>query len=189
MPQFSFLKALCVGRTSDITAFENALTEVIIKYPKEPVKEKAQEMIDMIKKQKNPELAIKDTVAIAASPKFIFNEEGNYFCVIVVENGKGDLNKFKTKLSDFNTLNFSTEDIGISSIFLDVTHQLVSVKTFDGKAKAMDYYTMIKSNKDLYLDLTPGTFQSFVISEENYSIFYKEKNISNYQEFFTQNFK
>jgi tetratricopeptide (TPR) repeat protein len=188
MPQFSFLKALCIGRTQDITAFENALTEVIIKYPKEPVKGKAQEMIDMIKKQKNP-APVKDSVAVAVAPKFIFKEDGNYYCLIIVENGKGDLNKFKTKLSDFNTLNFSTEDIGISSIFLDITHQLVSIKTFDGKAKAMDYYSTIKAKNELYEDLTPGTYESFIISEENYAIFYKDKNITDYQAFFTQNFK
>ena len=189
MPQFSLLKALCIGRTQDITAFENSLTEVIIKYPKSPVKGKAQEMIDMIKRQKNPVVVVKDTVAVKAAPKFIFKEDGNYYCLIIVENGKGDLNKFKTKLSDFNTLNFSSDDIGITSIFLDLTHQLVNVKTFDGKTRAMAYFNMIKAKADLYDDLTPGTYQSFIISEENFAIFYKDKNITDYQQFFTQNFK
>jgi hypothetical protein len=109
--------------------------------------------------------------------------------LIIIENGKGDLNKFKTRLSDFNTMNYSTEDIGISSVLLDITHQLISVKTFDGKAKEMDYYSSIKSKNELFVDLLTGTFQSFIISEENYSIFYKDKNISDYQQFFTQNFK
>jgi len=189
MPQFSLLKALSIGHTQDIGSFEAALTQIVIKYPKDPVKDKAQELIDMIKKQRNSSSAIADSVPVKALSKFNFKEDGVYFCLIIIENGKGDLNKFKTRLSDFNTMNYSTEDIGISSVLLDITHQLISVKTFDGKAKAMDYYSSIKSKNELFVDLLTGTFQSFIISEENYSIFYKDKNISDYQQFFTQNFK
>lgn len=189
MPQFAFLKALCIGRTQDLNAFENALTQVIVKYPKEPVKDKAQEMLDAIKKQKNPELlTATDSAAVKGKPKFVFKEDGDYYCLIVVENNKGDLNKFKTKLSDFNAELFSTADIDIFTIFLDITHQLVSVKTFDGKTKAMDYFNAMISRKDLFSDLEPGTYHTFVISAENYTIFYKDKNISEYEQFFTQNY-
>ena len=194
MPQFSFLKALCVGRTQDITAFENALTQVTVKYPKDPVKEKAQEMLDMIKKQKTPvTITTVDSTIIAEVPKdsvkFVFKEDGEYYCLIVVENGKGDLNKFKTKLSDFHTQMFSTADISISSIFLDITHQMVNVKAFEGKDKAMDYFDVLIAKKELFSDLEKGSYQTFVISTENYAIFYKDKNISDYEQFFTQNFK
>jgi hypothetical protein len=70
-----------------------------------------------------------------------------------------------------------------------VVHQLVSVKTFAGKAKAMDYYNFMKGNQFVYSDLEAGTYQTFIISAENYSIFYKDKNINEYKQFFTQNFK
>lgn len=194
MPQFTFLKALCIGRTQDITAFENALTQVTVKYPKDPVKEKAQEMLDMIKQQKNPTtVTTVDSTSNITTPKnpvkFIFNEDGEYYCLVIVENGKGDLNKFKTKLSDFNTQMFSTADISISSVFLDITHQMVNVKTFEGKDKAMNYFDALVAKKELFTDLEKGSYQTFVISAENYTVFYKDKNIVEYEQFFTQNFK
>jgi tetratricopeptide (TPR) repeat protein len=193
MPQFTFIKALCIGRTQDINAFENALTQIIIKYPKEPVKDKAQEILDMIKKQKmQPTMDTAHTAVVDSAKtktKFIFKEDGDYYWVVIVENGKGDLNKFKTKLSNFNTVTFSTEELEISSIFLDLNHQLISVKTFDGKGKAMDYYNFLKTKNDIFSDLDAGTYQSFIISAENYPAFYKDKNIAEYQTFFTQNFK
>lgn len=192
MPQFAFIKALCIGRTQDINAFEAALTQVVIKYPKEPVKDKAQEMLDMIKKQKMPAATespeSKDTTK-KDKPKFIFKEEGEYYWVAIIENGKGDVNKFKIKLSDSNGESFSMEDLIISSVFLDINHQLVSVKVFDGKDKAMNYYNFFKDNKMVFSDLQIGSYQSFIISAENYSIFYKDKNVEEYQQFFTQNFK
>lgn len=199
MPQFDFVKALCIGRLQDINAFERALTQVIIKYPKEPVKDKAQEMLDLIRKQKNPETSVADTskntsaMAIMdtaqVKPKFVFKEEGEYYWLVVVENGKGDINKFKTKLSDLNEDSFSTEELTISSVFLDIAHQLVSVKSFDGKAQAMNYYNFFKENKAAFADLEAGTYQSFIISAENYTTFYKDKNIEEYQQFFSRNFK
>ena len=48
---------------------------------------------------------------------------------------------------------------------------MVSVKTFEGKEKAMDYYDAINAKKELFTDLEKGTYQSFVISSENYSMF------------------
>jgi tetratricopeptide (TPR) repeat protein len=188
MPQFAFIKALCIGRTEDINAFEGALIQVTIKYPKEPVKDRAQEMLDMIKKQKNPSASV-DSTANPAKPKFIFKEDGDYYWVTIVLNGKGDIDKFKTKLSDLNAESFSLDNLNISNVFLDMNHQLVSVKYFNGKAKAMDYYTFMKNKKEAFDMLEMGTYQSFIISAENYTTFYKEKNIDEYQQFFTQNFK
>jgi tetratricopeptide (TPR) repeat protein len=188
IPQFSFLKALCIGRTQDINAFESALQQVVIKYPKEPVKDKAQEMLDAIKKQKNPDALSSADSTGTKKTKFVFREDGEYYCLIIVDNGKGDLNKFKSKLSDFNTESFSTLDISIASLFLDAGHQMVNVKSFDGKAKAMDYFNALSPKKDLFEDLVPGTYHMFVISSENYSIFYKDKNITDYEQFFTQNY-
>jgi hypothetical protein len=199
MPQFDFVKALCIGRLQDIDAFERALTKVVIKYPKEPVKDKAQEILDLIRKQKNPEPAVRDTsktitTAIKADtaqvkPKFIFKEGGEYYWLVIVENGKGDINKFKTKLSDLNEESFSTEELAISSVFLDIAHQVVSVKSFDGKTPAMRYYDFYKDNKAAFADLEQGTYQSFIISAENYTTFYKDKNVEEYQQFFSKNFK
>ncbi len=199
MPQFDYVKALSIGRTRDIDAFERALTQVTIKYPKEPVKDKAQEMLDLIRKQKNqgtivPDSAKKSTATILADtmpvkPKFIFKEDGEYYWLVIVENGKGDINKFKTTLSDMNEESFGTQELTISSVFLDIAHQLVSVKIFDGKKQAMDYYDFFKDNKEAFADLVEGTFQSFIISAENYTTFYKDKNIVEYQQFFSKNFK
>jgi len=187
MPQFAFIKALCIGRTQDINSFESALTQITIKYPKEPVKEKAQEMLELIKKQKNPETAIlTDTSQIA---KYEFKQDGEYYWVAVIENGKGDINKFKIALSDINSQTFSIDQLSITSMFLDATHQMVTVKQFNGKNKAMDYFTFMKSNQFAYTDLVSGTYKTFIISAENYSIFYKSKNIEAYDQFFTQNYK
>ncbi|MDF2437748.1 MAG: tol-pal system protein YbgF [Bacteroidota bacterium] len=186
MPQFAFIKALSVGRTQDIDAFERALTQVVIKYPKAPVKVKAQEMLDQIKKQKTG--VTTDSVK-TDKPSFVFNENGEYYWITIVEQGKGDINKFKTTLSDMHSESFSMDELHISNVFLDATHQLVTVKSFDGKAKAMNYYNFMKDKPSAFASLVKGSYTTIVISAENYTLFYKEKNIEEYQQFFTQKFK
>jgi len=190
MPQFAYLKALCIGRLQSIDEFERALIQITVKYPKEPVKDKAFEMLDVIAKQKNPNTSnttpIQDSVK---AEKFKFSEEGEYYWVTIVTNGKGDINQFKTSLSDLNSQSFSLLNLSISSVFLDASHQLITVKPFNGKAKAMDYYNFMKNEKELYAVLTEGEYSSFIISAENYTVFYKDKNIEEYKSFFTQKFK
>lgn len=189
MPQFALIKALCIGRTQDLDAFEKALTQITIKYPKDPVKDKALEMLDAIKKQKSGITVTADSTS-EVKPKFIFNEKGEYYWITIVQNGKGDINKFKTRLSDLNQESFSTSDLHISNVFLDSDHQLVTVKTFDGKEKAMNYLNFMKDkDKNAFRDLLPGTYQTIIISAENYTILYREKNLEEYNQFFTQNFK
>ncbi len=203
--QFAFIKALCIGRTQDINAFEAALQQVVIKYPKSEVKPKAQEILDAIKKQK--ESAAKDTANgikpandstktsstvnndTTAAPKFVFKEDGEYYWVMIWDNGKGNINNFKMKLSNATTESFGTQDLSISSIFLDLAHQLISVKTFDGREQAMNYYNFFKERTATYTDLEAGSYQSFIISAENYTVFYKDKNVEDYQEFFAQNYQ
>jgi tetratricopeptide (TPR) repeat protein len=187
MPQFAFLKALSIGRTQDINSFEAALTNVVLKYPKEPVKGRAQEILDMIKKQKSGAAAA-DSIE-AAKPKFVFNESAEYFWVLIVDNGKGDINTLKANISNSNTESFGLEELHVSSLFLDAGHQLVTVKTFQGKDKAMDYFNFMRDKKSLYTGLESGSYQAFIMSADNYTIFYKEKNIQAYEEFFTQNFR
>lgn len=194
IPQFSFLKALSIGRTQDINAFEGALIQVVEKYPKSPVKEKAQEILEMIKKQKTPtsstEVSAKaDSVKAVVNSKFIFNESGEYYWVLIAENGKGDIDGFKIKLSKSNQELFSTLNIGISDMFLDGGHQLIMVKSFTGKIEAMKYYNIMRTRRDTFLDLKEGTYQMFAISAENFSVFYKDKNVDEYQQFFSQNYK
>lgn len=187
MPQFAFVKALCIGRTQDINAFEAALTNVVIKYPKEQVKERAQEMLDMIKKQKSGVSVSADSTA--AKPTFVFSETGEYYWIAIVPNGKGDINSVKTKISDLNTASFELEELKISNVFLDINNQLITVKTFDGMAKAMDYYEFMKENKAVLNEVGGNAVQSFIMSADNYTIFYKEKNIEAYLAFFGENFK
>jgi len=107
--------------------------------------------------------------------------------MIVVDNGKGDLNKFKIGISDFNSQLFASQGLSITSIVLDNLHTCIMVKSFQSQRNAMDYYNLLKSKPELFTNLNPGTFQVMTISTENFSLFFKDKNVDTYKSFFDKN--
>ena len=188
MPQFDLLKAMSIGRTQGVDEFEKALTNVTVRYPKSPVKAKAQEMLDAIQNQK-----LQNAPAVVATDstkkQFTFKEDGNYFWMLIAEKGKSDLEKLKTKLNDFNAKNPDYKKLIASITDLDATHQILTFQVFNEKSKAMEYFNTLKGNKELSPDLEADNKKAFIISSDNYDLLGKDKNSSEYQVFFSQNFQ
>jgi hypothetical protein len=109
--------------------------------------------------------------------------------MVVIDNGKSDINKFKIGISDFNSQMFASSGLTINSMVLDNLHTLVLVKNFESSKKAMDYYNLMKAKGDIFANLVPGTFQVMVISTENFAMFFKDKNVDTYKAFFDANIK
>ncbi|MCU0370884.1 MAG: hypothetical protein MUC31_05670 [Bacteroidales bacterium] len=112
------------------------------------------------------------------------NPAGQHMFIIVAESREIRLNPFKVKLSDYNLKFYSIEDLMINSLVLDNEHYLITIGNFNNSSKAMDYLDAIVQSEYVYADLKPGTFYNFVISTENYPVFFKEKDIGGYSKFF-----
>ena len=186
--QFAYLRAVSVGKTQGGPAMESELTKIIANYPKDPMRQQAQALLDALHNQ-NGQIVItpKDTAQKSAAPIYLQNDNVEYQYMIVVDNGKGDLNKFKIGISDYNSMMFASQGLSINSIVLDNLHTLIMVKSFGNKKQALDYYDLLKSKPDLFAYLNAGTFKAMIISTENFSLFFKDKNVDSYKSFFDLN--
>lgn len=186
--QFAYLRAVSLGKTQGGPAMESELTRIIANYPKDPMRQQAQALLDALHKQNGQIiLAPKDTTTKSSAPVYQLNDDVEYQYMIVVDNGKGDLNKFKIGISDYNSMMFASQGLMINSMILDNLHTCIMVKNFENKKHALDYYELLKSKPDLFAYLNPGTFQVMIISTENFSLFYKDKNVDSYKTFFDTN--
>jgi hypothetical protein len=52
----------------------------------------------------------------------------------------------------------------------------------------MNYYNAIITNEYVYANLTEDDYDGFVIAQENYPVFYKDKDVKKYLTFFRQNY-
>ena len=187
LPRFELLKALSIGKTSDIKAFTAALNEVKAKSTDAKVKLEAENILNYIaNKDKKPENKA-DMIGKKGST-FTANDEAIHFYIMIVEAKDIDMNKLKIAISDFDKQQFSIETLNISSSFLNTDKQIVTVSNFDNKENALHYFKAIKDNKDVLSSLKTSKLQQFVISTDNYTLLFKSKDLPAYSKFFEENY-
>jgi hypothetical protein len=96
-----------------------------------------------------------------------------------------DVNALKIKISDFNSKFHSLSNLQVNSLLLNDPQEMITVNNFDNDEKAMDYFISIQNNPYIFTKLeNTGGYSDFVISADNYPIFYRSKDIQQYLRFF-----
>ena len=131
---------------------------------------------------------VKDDKEEAAEVAFEVNDEkDHYFAIMVpVETRKNEI--VKAKSSDFNKEFFNSKRLRVTSNLINKTNQIVLVKSFSGKDKAMDYYNVYTGNREMLIEVNSGGFNMFVISSTNYIELFKNKDIEGYTNFFNEHY-
>jgi tetratricopeptide (TPR) repeat protein len=107
-----------------------------------------------------------------------------YGVVVREEKGKVNINALKTRFTDFNNKNHAIDNLSVSNIMLGKKVHFLIIGSFPNEKKAMLYYReMLKDDYVLSL-LKKGTFDTFVIGQKNYPVFYKDKDLDKYLAFF-----
>jgi tetratricopeptide (TPR) repeat protein len=193
-PKFAYLKAISIGKIDVIDSLVYQLKMIITKYPHSQIKLLSQNILATIVKE-NPELkdasiVLPDTLVPAEEKSpYKYNASGQHMFMIVADSKEIRLNPFKVKLSDYNLKYYSLDGLNINSLVLDNQHYLITIGNFNNATKAKDYFDAISASDYVFADLKQGTFYNFVISTENYPIFFKEKDIGGYSKFFEKNYK
>ena len=184
--QFDFLAAMATGHTNTLDSFKLALQDVITYHPQSEVSEEAKRILELIKTGvKIEETSSNEGSKIPYQHKF--NDEFHLVLVIPGEDKKS--NKYKIDISNFNGQYYSDKTFNVSNIFVDPLNQLIIVKKMDGYDAAIDYYKSFKLNKDHISDIHATGYNYFLISKENFILFYKNKDIKGYINFFEKNFE
>jgi tetratricopeptide (TPR) repeat protein len=188
LPKFIYLQAVAYGEKMDSLDCIKTLQSIITKYHSSPVRPKALDLIEFftgtVKKA-----AAADSAKAAARRNFVYDEDAVHLYVMIVTLSKSvKISDLKNLISDYNTKNFSRDNLTISNIYLNDNQQIVTIANFQDKEKAMLYYNDIKNNKDIFSKLKPSDCIQFVISADNYTKMYKNKDEDNYYLFFTKNY-
>ena len=181
--RFDFLAALSIGHTNSRDTFKIALEEVVENHPNSSVNQEAKTMLALLKQQKRtvPKTRKEVPYKHSSRSKFMF--------VVIVPNSDKKLNKYKIDISNFNSKYYSSVKFQpIKNLFLDTDYQIITVKEFKDADLATDYYKSFLLNKDHLKEINAKNYQAFIISNENFVLFYQDKNVKTYYNFFTTNF-
>jgi tetratricopeptide (TPR) repeat protein len=196
MPRFAYLRAMALGKIEVQDSLIAALQKLILNYPKSEIKLLAQNVLDYINRTKGgggqttPINADSIKALETAQKIYTFNPDAIHFYVLIIDDNKTDVDALKIKISDFNSKYHDLDNLQVNSLLLENSQEMITISTFDNSEKAMSYYASITNSKYIFTKLeTSGGYSNFVISADNYPIFYRNKNIQQYLKFFEKNYQ
>ncbi len=190
LSKFDYLQTIASGKIQGKDSLISGLSRFIRQYPNADLKPKAQDILDQLRG--------KDSLAVApdtpgekpkvTSKNFTVNPEAIHLYVIIADMKKINVNALKLRVSDHNLKYASLEKLTTSSLYLDDTHQIISVSSFTTQDKAMNYMIGVKADNYVFSGSKPGDYEAFVITVDNYSILYKNKDVEAYLNFYKDNY-
>lgn len=194
IPQFSYLRALALGKTVNPDTMRVELAQLVKAYPTSPVVPYANMIIGDKPKttgnlvQGGDQEKDKRDVPVNLSI-YSLDKAASHFYVLVVDGNAVNVYGVKVRINDFNSRNYSLKNLQVNSVVMEENKQMITVSSFSNSDDAMAYYNHIISDSYIFSGMQEGTFDQFVISSSNYPVFFKDKKIPTYLYFFDQNYK
>ncbi|PJA07950.1 MAG: hypothetical protein COX70_05070, partial [Flavobacteriales bacterium CG_4_10_14_0_2_um_filter_32_8] len=180
--RFDFLAAMAIGHINTLDTFKLALEDIVVKYPQSEVSVEAKRILEMIKNG----IKIEPKTSNAIPYNHVFDTEYSFIAIIPTTDNK--TNQYKVDISNFNTKYYSDKNFEVSNIFIDPLNQIIIVKKLKDYNAAIDYYKSFILNDDNLQDLNQKKYQYILITQENFVLFYQNKDIKGYISFFEKNF-
>jgi tetratricopeptide (TPR) repeat protein len=191
LPKFEFIKAMSLGKLKGVDTLEKSLKLIVAKYPKSEVAPLSEDILQAIKKQKNPEPVVKQLDEGAAKKDtFNISFDTPHFIIAVVPDAPKIADAFKTNMGNFNSIFYGDKKFDLSSSLFTAGKQLVVLKTFDNAKEAVSYYENLVADPDVFKgDVKKEQIEVYPISAENFPFFYKSKNVEGYKQFYQDNYR
>lgn len=184
--QFAYLHALTIGKTDDQWLFRNELQQVVDQYGDTRIHEPASILLaslDIPSDIQPHEDTVRRVVREEIDSPFSYAPDEIHFFIMILQTRQITPSQVSNKLSAFHEKNFSDKGLSISNIHFEDGKQLLTVTNFANKDTGMSYFQMLMESETLSVDEL-GSIEAFVISVENYPLFYQEKQLEAYRKFF-----
>jgi tetratricopeptide (TPR) repeat protein len=199
LSKFEFLKALSLGNVQNLDTLASSLEYLVATYPESEVKPLAMDILSRLRPDETGKMALQETAIVTydstgmpveepkAAPSIYTNNPASvHFFMALVDGSRTNINALKIRLSDFNTKYFITQQLKINSIVFMEDIQMITVGNFESADRALNYYQAVLGSDYVNTQIRDIEKSVFVISVDNYPIFYREKNIEDYYKFFNQ---
>jgi hypothetical protein len=93
-------------------------------------------------------------------------------------------NQLKNKLSNYNGKFYSLKGYNVASQLFNPLTQIISIGRFDNKQDALSYRNSIANSDEVFGNTNPELYNVFVISENNFEGFLRQKNLDEYLDYY-----
>ena len=108
--------------------------------------------------------------------------------VFVMPKENSDMNYLMSVFSDFNKKEFSTQTIEVSSLMMGLDQHILIIKTYMKYKGSLSYELKVLADKGVMKELLKLNFEKILISKDNFSDFYKDKDLQGYKDFYNKNY-
>ena len=126
----------------------------------------------------------KDEKLAPESELYRFRENIAHYVIVILNDNKINGTQLSYGVSDFNQEYFSTNGLKTSVLLFSQDIEMINVERFPNAKKAMEYYEFIQQKEGPLNKLKKEDYKVFAVSTQNYMMFYNQKNIPAYEEFF-----
>jgi tetratricopeptide (TPR) repeat protein len=191
--KYYFMKAMVVGSLSDEANFERELQLLADNFPQTEEGERAVEILNQLNKKglKTPGKGNKGKAKNTPdkpTTNFEVNESAEHFFAIIYPNSKGNVNKVKVAISNFDKKYYANDKLKVTNSFINKDNQIVIVRRFENAERAMSYYKNFISDEVQLKKVNDENFTIFLISSKNFTKLFKSKDIEGYNLFFQENY-
>lgn len=193
IPRFDFLRAIAKGRIEVVDSMAVALEAIVKIYPSSTVAPLAASILRSMNKEFDMNIDVPvlegDTAAIEEQPSpYTFEADAKHLVMILASNEKVRTDPLRVRLSDYNTRNYRSEQLMVKSLVLNDVYMLVTVGNFENADVAQNYRNAIMTSDYVFGGIDTKDFLVFPVSLTNYPVFYRLKDIEEYQGFWEKNY-
>ena len=182
--KYALLKSMAIGGLHMTGPFRDALARVTMDFPGTDEAKAADAILKNLKKgdpsEAPPE---KDPNAIEYT-----GSDGDHYVVFLVPDSAGPITAVKTAIGKFNNQFFRDSQLEVTASIYDPSTQVVLIRLFPSKQKAMAYYALFQTDKNFLGGFNDKGYPLFAISRGNYNPFYITKDEVGYSAFFERNY-
>ncbi|MEM8938064.1 MAG: tetratricopeptide repeat protein [Bacteroidota bacterium] len=172
----ALLRVLAVGQLEEERKYQYELNEFIKKYENSDVLNYANSLAQASENFQQKRYN-------SGRARFIEYFNQKHFFVVIYDT-KGSLTLDVPKVVDGYLKEKKLINLKTGNLVLSESKSMVFVDAFPGKSTAKSFYNSFKEKVDLKGQFKGEKFEVFIITEDNFDVFYKTKDISSYLNFF-----
>lgn len=187
IPKFKLLRALATGQEEGRESLIANLKALAKEYEGEEVGEKASQLLAVLEKPEEQPQEEEEKEEEEPSP-YTYEPNTKHNFVVLLPQNKGSMLVMKNSISSYNQNNYRMEGLKSRNTILKADTHMVAVQSFNDAQRGLTYLNNFNNNESELKFINDNQFPRFIISYNNYAIFYQRKDVAEYMEFFQKHY-